>query len=177
MPSKKILEQKKEIVKEMTETFKAAKTMVLMDYRGLTVEEDTEMRVAVRKAGVDYKVMKNTLVKFAMKECGIEGIDSYLEGPTAIAISNNDLIAPAKVLVEYAKKYDVLKIKAGVVDGEVVDVLQINRLASLPSKEVLISKMLGSMNAPITGFVNVLNGNLRGLVVALNAVREQKESA
>ncbi len=177
MPSKKILEQKKEIVKEMTKTFKAAKTMVLMDYRGLTVEEDTEMRVAVRKAGVEYKVMKNTLVKFAMKECGIEGIDSYLEGPTAIAISNNDLIAPAKVLVEYAKKYDVLKIKAGIIDGEVIDVLQINRLASLPSKEVLISKMLGSMNAPITGFVNVLNGNLRGLVVALNAVREQKESA
>ncbi len=177
MPSKKILEQKKELVIKMTERLKAAKSMVIADYRGLTVEQDTELRVALRKAGVDYKVVKNTLTKFAMKESGIEGIDSYLDGPTAIAVSETDIIAPAKVLVEYSKKFENLEIKVGILDGKILDLKEIQALAALPSKEVLIAKMLGSFNAPITGFVNVLNGNLRGLAVAVNAIYEQKAKA
>jgi len=177
LPSKKILEQKKELVIKMTERLKAAKSMVIADYRGLTVEQDTELRVALRKAGVDYKVVKNTLTKFAMKESGIEGIDSYLDGPTAIAVSETDIIAPAKVLVEYSKKFENLEIKVGILDGKILDLKEIQALAALPSKEVLIAKMLGSFNAPITGFVNVLNGNLRGLAVAVNAIYEQKAKA
>lgn len=177
MPSSKILEQKKQVVQELTEKVKSAQSIVLADYRGLTVEQDTALRNALRAAGVEYKVVKNTLTSLAMKANGLEGLDSYLNGPTAMAISSTDAVAPAKVLSEYAKKYEKLELKAGVVEGNVIDVNGIKALAELPSREVLISKMLGSFNAPITGLVNVLNGNIRGLVVALNAIAEQKAEA
>lgn len=174
MPSKKALQEKSEVVKELTEKIKAAKAIVLADYRGLTVEQDTELRNALRKAGVEYKVVKNTLTRFAAKENGLDGLDSFLNGPTAMAVSTSDLIAPAKVLAEYAKKYEKLELKVGVVEGKIIDVNEIKALAELPPREVLISRVLAGFNAPITGFVNVLNGNLRGLVCALNAIAEQK---
>ncbi len=177
MPSNKILEQKKQVVAELTEKVKAAQTIVLADYRGLTVEQDTELRNALRAAGVEYRVVKNTLTSFAMKENGLEGLDPYLNGPTAMAISSTDAVAPAKVLSEFAKKFEKLELKVGVVEGKVIDIDGIKALAELPSREVLISKVLGSFNAPISGFVNVLNGNMRGLVVALNAIAEQKANA
>jgi large subunit ribosomal protein L10 len=112
-----------------------------------------------------------------MKENGIEGIDSYLNGPTAMAVSETDPVAPAKVLSEYAKKFDKLELKVGVVEGKVIDIEGIKALAELPSREVLIARVLGGFNAPISGFVNVLNANLKGLVVALNAIAEQKANA
>ena len=174
MPSQKALEQKKEVVSELSSKVKAAKSMVFADYRGLTVEQDTELRNALRKAGVDYKVVKNTLTRFALKENGIEGLDTYLNGPTAMAVSDTDPVAPAKVLSEYAKKFEKLELKAGVVEGKVIDLNGIKALAELPSKEVLVAKMLGSFKSPLYGLVNVLNGNIRGLVVALNAIAEQK---
>jgi len=177
LPSEKVLQQKKEVVKELSEKIKGAKSMVFADYRGLTVEQDTELRNALRSAGIDYKVVKNTLTRFAMKENGLVGLDSYLNGPTAMAVSDTDPVAPAKVLAEYAKKYEKLELKAGVVEGKVIDVAGIKALAELPSREVLIARVLGGFNAPISGFVNVLNGNLRGLVVALNAIAEQKAQA
>ena len=177
MPSEAILKQKKEVVKELSEKIRNSKALVLADYRGLTVEQDTELRNALRKAGVDYKVVKNTLTLFAARENGLEGLESYLTGPTSLAISTTDPVAPAKVLSEYAKKYDKLELKVGVVEGKIIDVNGIKALAELPSREVLIARVLGGLNAPITGFVNVLNGNIRGLVVALNAIREKQESA
>lgn len=177
MPSQKVLEQKKEVVVELSEKIKASKALVFADYRGLTVEQDTELRNALRKAGVDYKVVKNTLTRFAMKENGIEGIDSFLNGPTAMAASETDPVAPAKVLAEYAKKFDKLELKVGVVEGKVIDIAGITALAELPPREVLIARVLGGFNAPISGFVNVLNANLTGLVVALNAIAKQKENA
>lgn len=177
MPSEATLQQKKEAVRELKEKITAAKALVLADYRGLTVEQDTELRRALRKAGVEYRVVKNTLTRFAAKESGLEGLEPFLEGPTAIALSDTDPVAPAKVLSEYAKKYEKLELKVGVVEGKIVDVNGIKALADLPPKEVLIAKVLGGFNAPIAGLVNVLNGNIRGLVVALNAIREQKESA
>jgi large subunit ribosomal protein L10 len=140
------------------------------------VEQDTELRNALRKAGVEYKVVKNTLTRFAAKENGLEGLDTYLNGPTAMA-SSADAVAPAKVLSEFAKKYDKLKIKVGVVEGKVIDVSGVKALAELPPREVLIARVLGGFNAPISGLVNVLNGNIRGLVVALNAIAEQKANA
>jgi len=177
VPSEATLQQKKEAVRELKEKITAAKALVLADYRGLTVEQDTELRRALRKAGVEYRVVKNTLTRFAAKESGLEGLEPFLEGPTAIALSDTDPVAPAKVLSEYAKKYEKLELKVGVVEGKIVDVNGIKALADLPPKEVLIAKVLGGFNAPIAGLVNVLNGNIRGLVVALNAIREQKESA
>ena len=174
MPSGKVLQQKQEVVKELAEKIKAAKSIVLADYRGLTVEQDTELRNALRKAGVEYKVVKNTLTRFAARENGLEGLDSYLNGPTAMAVSFTDPVAPAKVLAEYAKKYEKLELKVGVIEGKIIDVNGVKALADLPSREVLISKVLAGFNAPITGFVNVLNANIRGLVVSLNAIAEKK---
>ena len=166
LPSNKVLEQKKQVVQELTEKVKAAQSIVLADYRGLTVEQDTALRNALRAAGVEYKVVKNTLTSFAMKENGLEGLDPFLNGPTAMAISSTDVVAPAKVLAEFAKKFEKLELKAGIVEGKVVDVNVIQTLAELPSREVLIARVLGSLNAPITG-----------LAVALNAIAEQKANA
>lgn len=177
LPSNKILEQKKVVVAELTEKVKSAQSLILADYRGLTVEQDTALRNALRAAGVEYKVVKNTLTALAMKENGLEGLDSFLNGPTAMAISSTDAVAPAKVLSEFAKKFEKLELKVGVVEGKVIDLNGIKALAELPSREVLIAKVLGGFNAPISGLVNVLNGNMRGLVVALNAIAEQKANA
>ena len=176
MPKENTLNQKREVIEGIGSKMKAAKGMVFADYRGLTVEQDTELRSALRKAGVEYKVVKNTLTRFAAKENGLEDLDSYLNGPTAMA-SSEDAVAPAKILSEFAKKYDKLEIKVGVVEGKVIDVNGVKALAELPSREVLIARVLGGFNAPITGLVNVLNGNIRGLVVALNAIAEQKANA
>jgi len=174
LPSEKTLQSKQQIVKELSQKIKDAKAMVFVDYRGLTVEQDTEMRAALRKAGVEYRVVKNTLTRFAAKENGLEELTPYLNGPTSVALSSTDPVAPAKVIAEYAKKYEALELKVGVVEGKIIDVKGINALAELPSREVLIAKVLGGFNAPISGLVNVLNGNIRGLVVALNAIAEKK---
>ncbi|HEY5586043.1 MAG TPA: 50S ribosomal protein L10 [Ruminiclostridium sp.] len=177
MPSNKVLEQKKEVVQKLSEKIKSAQSIVLADYRGLTVEQDTALRNALRAAGVDYRVVKNTLTSLAMKANGLEELEGFLNGPTAMAISTTDAVAPAKILSEYAKKFEKLELKAGMVEGKIIDVEGIKALAELPSREVLIARVLGSLNSPITGFVNVLNANLRGLVVALNAIAEQKAEA
>ncbi len=177
MPKENTLNQKREVIAGLSSKMKQAKSMVFADYRGLTVEQDTELRSALRKAGVEYKVVKNTLTQFAAKENGFDELTTYLNGPTAMATSDNDPVTPAKVLSEYAKKYDKLELKVGVVEGKIIDLDGIKALAELPSREVLIAKVLGGFNAPISGFVNVLNGNIRGLVVALNAIAEQKANA
>jgi len=177
LPKESTLKQKREVVESISSKMKAAKAMVFADFRGLTVEQDTELRSALRKAGVEYKVVKNSLTRFAAKENGLDELESYLNGPTAMASSDKDPVAPAKVLSEYAKKFDKLEIKIGVVEGKIIDLDGIKALAELPSKEVLIAKVLGEFNAPISGFVNVLNANIRGLVVALNAIAEQKANA
>jgi len=174
MPSEKILQQKKQIVQELVEKMKAASAGILVNYRGLTVEEDTELRRRFRKAGVEYKVVKNTLTKLAAKEVGYGELEPQLNGPTSLAISADDPVAPAKILVEFSKNNEKLEIKGGFVDGKVIGINEIKALADLPSRETLIAKVLGGFNAPISGLVNVLNGNLRGLVVALNAIAEKK---
>jgi large subunit ribosomal protein L10 len=177
LPKESTLNQKREVIDSISGKMKSAKAMVFADYRGLTVEQDTELRSALRKAGVEYRVVKNTLTRFAAKENGLDGLSSYLNGPTSMASSDTDPVAPAKVLNEYAKKFDKLELKVGVVEGRIIDVNGIKSLAELPPREVLIAKVLGGFNAPISGLVNVLNGNIRGLVVALNAIAEQKANA
>ena len=170
---------KQAIVAELKETLTGAKGAVLVNYRGLTVAQDTKLRRQLREAGVDYRVVKNTMTRIAAQEAGLEGLDVYLEGPTAMAISTTDPVAPAKIITDFVKehKLQVLEVKAGLVEGNVIDENGVKALASLPSREVLIAKMLGSMQSPITGLVNVLQGSIRNLVYALDAVRQQKESA
>ncbi|MDD4600511.1 MAG: 50S ribosomal protein L10, partial [Negativicutes bacterium] len=129
--------------------------------------------------GVESRVVNNTMVRFAAEEAGFVGLEESLEGPTAIAISYTDPVAPAKIVSEFVKenKLQVLEVKAGLVEGKVIDAEGVKALASLPPREVLIAKALGSMQAPIVGLVNVLQGSIRNLVYALDAVRQQKESA
>ncbi|ABN53921.1 MAG TPA: 50S ribosomal protein L10 [Hungateiclostridium thermocellum] len=177
MPSEKVLQQKKEIVRQLSENMKSAKTIVFADYRGLTVEQDTELRNKLRKAGVEYKVVKNTLTKLAAKENGLEELEPYFNGPTSMAFSDKDVVAPAKIMVEYAEKYENLELKVGVVEGKVCDLKTLKAIAALPPKEELVAKALGSLKSPIAGLVNVLNGNIRGLVIALNAIAEKKKES
>ncbi len=176
MPSEKILAEKQKIVNELAEQLKKSVSGVLVDYKGITVDSDTKLRAELRKAGVYYAVKKNSIIRLAAKEVGLEGLDSALSGTTAIAFSENDLTAPAKILAKFAETNDKFSIKAGFIEGKVVGATEVDTLAKLPSKEVLVAKFLGGMNAPLTGFVNVLNGNLRGLVVALNAIAEKKSA-
>lgn len=167
--------EKEAIVKEVSEDIKNSKSMVITDYLGLDVSEITELRKQLREAGVKYKVVKNTLAKIASSNTNMEVIDEYLKGPTAIAYGIEDAVSPAKVLVDFAKDHEVLEIKAGVLNGEIMSVDQVKSLAEIPSREVLLAKVLAGMKSPISGLVNVLKGNLRGLVQVLNQIKEEKE--
>lgn len=164
-------------VAELKELFTNSKCAILVDFCGLTVAQDTVLRRKMREAGVNYSVVKNTLLRIAAEEAGIEGLEPVLEHNTAIAVAPEDPVAVAKIICEFAKENKALKVKIGVLDGKVISAEEIKALAALPPKEVLIAKMLGSMNAPISGFVNVLQGTIRNVVYALEAVRKQKESA
>ena len=177
MPSAKILEQKKTQVASLADKMKSASSGVLVDYEGINVADDTELRAIMRKNNVEYTVIKNTMIRFAANEIGFDELGPVLHGTTVMAMSMDDPVLPAKLVYDFAKKNQKFyNIKAGFVDGKVISADQVNNLATLPAKEVLIAKMLGGMNAPISGFVNVLNGNIRGLVCALSAIAE-KQSA
>ena len=177
MASASVLEQKQKLVEGVAEKMKNSTAGVLVNYQGITVENDTALRAKLRQAGVEYSVVKNTLLSKACDIVGYEEMKDSLTGMTAIAFSENDPVAAAKILSEFAEKNSNFIIKRGFVEGKVIDAAGVEQLAKLPSKEELIAKMLGSMNAPITGLVTVLNGNIRGLAVALNAIREKKEAS
>lgn len=151
MPSAKILEQKEKMVGELAEKMKSAQSGVLANYCGITVEKDTALRNELRKNGVHYKVIKNTYIKKAADIAGLSGFDSVLEGMTAIALSD-DPIAPAKVLNKFAEDNDSFELKAGFIDGRVIDVNEIKSLAAIPSREGLIVKLLGSIQSPLYNF-------------------------
>ncbi len=172
--SKNNLAFKTSVVEGVKEKMQAAQSMVLIDYRGLTVAEVTDLRNRCRKEGVEYAVIKNTMIRKAAEELGIEGLEPMLHGPTAVAFGMTDAVAPAKVLVNFIKDVKKTEIKCGVMEGKVLDVKGVEALAELPPKEVLIAKMMGSLNAPITNFVGVLSATLRSLVYAIEAVRKQK---
>ena len=144
-------------VAEIKEKLEKAQSVVLTSYQGLTVEEDTQLRKNLREAGVEYKVYKNTLVTLAAKEVGLEGIEEYLEGPVSMAFGYEDATAAARILNDFAKDHKKLELKAGVVEGEVFDQAAIKELATIPPKEVLIAKLLGSLKAPMSNFVYLLN--------------------
>ncbi|MCH5270259.1 MAG: 50S ribosomal protein L10 [Lachnospiraceae bacterium] len=151
------VELKQPVIQEISERIKDAQSVVLVDHRGLTVEQDTQLRRALREAGVTYKVYKNTMMNFAFKGTDCEGLTQYLEGPSAMAVSDTDATAPARVLAQFAKTADKLEIKGGIVEGTVYDAAGIKSIASIPSREELISKLLGSLQSPITNFARVMN--------------------
>ncbi len=165
MPSAKILEQKKQVVAELAERLKNSAAGVLVDYKGINVEQDTKLRRSFREAGVKYEVVKNTLLKLAVREAGLDELEAVLDGTTAIATSADDAVAPAKVFKDFVKENSTLEIsfKSGFADGKVLSIDEINALADLPSREALLT-MLAS----------ALLGTVRGLAVALNAVAEKK---
>ena len=151
------VELKQPIVDEIKAKIDGAATVVLVDYRGLTVEQDTKLRKQLREAGVVYKVCKNTMMKRAFEGTDFAQLDEYLEGPNAIAISKEDATAPARIICDFAKKAEALEVKAGVVEGSVYDAAGIQELSKIPSREVLLSKLLGSLQSPITNLARVLN--------------------
>lgn len=151
------VELKKPIVEEISENIKDAQSVVLVDYRGLTVEEDTKLRKELRNAGITYKVYKNTMMNFAFKGTDFEQLADQLEGPSAIAISKDDATAPARVIAKFAKNAPALEIKAGVVEGTLYDAKGMEAIAKIPSREELLSKFLGSIQSPITNFARVMN--------------------
>ena len=164
--SKEAIAQKAQQVEEISEKVKKARTIVLVDYRGLTVAQDTEMRVNMRNAGVDYKVLKNRLVLRAFNGCGFDGFEKVLEGPTAVAFGYEDAVAPAKIVSEtVAKTNNKISIKGGIIEGKQASVEEINALAKIPAKPVLVGQLLGMLTNP-----------MRSLAVALNEIAK-KQSA
>ncbi|GIN98887.1 50S ribosomal protein L10 [Siminovitchia terrae] len=162
----KVIEQKKQIVEEIAGKMKASVSTVIVDYRGLNVAEVTELRKQLREAGVEYKVYKNSMARRAAEEAGLAELNEQLVGPNAIAFSTEDVVAPAKILNDFAKDHDALEIKAGVIEGNVASVEEIKALASLPSREGLLSMLLSVLQAP-----------MRNFALATKAVADQKEEA
>ncbi len=160
MPSNKILEQKKQVVEELAQKIKSASAGVLVNYQGIKVSEDTELRNALRKAGVEYTVMKNTLTGRACDIAGYGEMKEHLNGMTAIALSETDPLAPAKIMKQFADKISCFEIKAGFVDGGVLDKAGVEELAATPSKEVLVAKMMGSLMSSLYGFAYVLQAKI-----------------
>ncbi len=158
MPNAKVLSEKKAIVADLEAKLKGAASGVLVDYKGITVAEDTALREELRKNGVDYAVVKNTLVRFALDDTGLGDLDQHLHGTTALAVSADDPIAPMRVINKYSKKFNGEKfvIKAGFMDGKVLELNEIKALAELPAKDVLQAQVLGTMLAPITSLAIVI---------------------
>ncbi len=150
------IEIKKPIIEEISENLKDAKSAVVVDYRGLTVEQDTQLRKKLREAGVVYKVYKNTMINFAIKGTDFEALAPHLEGPTALAVSKEDATAPARVLYEFSKGAEALQLKGGIVEGTYYDADGIKVIATIPSREELLSKFLGSIQSPVANFARVI---------------------
>lgn len=169
------LENKKEIVVKLQEKFSRAKLVVLTDYKGLNVAAMNDLRAKLREAGVDYQVVKNTLLRRAAEGTEVAAISDSFAGPSAVALSLDDPVAPAKVLVDFSKANEKLEIKAGVMEGKVLDAAAVKALSALPSQEVLLAKLLSVMIAVPTGLVTVLNEVPATFVRVLAAIRDQKE--
>ena len=167
-------EEKVQAVQELRESIEGSRSILLTDYRGLTVSEITALRRTLHQVGADFKVVKNSLFKLAAEKLGDTGIYDLLAGPTAAAFVHNDPIAPAKAIMDFAKNHKELEVKGGYVEGRMLTADQIQALSRIPSKEVLLAQLLGSIQWPIAGFVGTLQGLISNLVYTLQAVSEQK---
>ena len=167
------LEEKKQLVEEIKGKINGASSVVLVDYKGLTVAQDTELRKALREANVEYRVLKNRLMQKAFNELGYSDFDEALNGPTAVAFANGDPVAPAKILLESVDKYKKMTVKCGMVEGSYINLDGVKELATLPPKEVLVAKLLGTLEAPISGLARVLSETISGLARVLNQIAEK----
>jgi large subunit ribosomal protein L10 len=165
--------EKEAIIQDLKQRFENSKVAIFADYKGLNVSQATKLRRRLREADCEFKVAKNTLTNLVVKQLDLDGLSQYLEGPVGIAFGN-DPVAPAKVLSDFIKETKKMKIKVGVLDGQIIDAMGVKSLADLPSREVLLARVLGGMQAPLYGFANVMQGTLRGFVYALEAVRKQR---
>lgn len=170
-------EEKATSIAELREKLGDARGAVLTDFRGLSVAELTELRTLLRRSAVEYKVVKNTLAKLAIKDTSLAGLAAYLEGPTGIAISTADPVAASKTVTTWAKGRQTFSVKGGIVEGRVVGPREIAELANLPPREVLLARLAGAVQAPLQGLVQVLSAPLQGLVRVLEQVRQRKEGA
>lgn len=168
--------EKVAVVAELKEKLEKSRAAVLTDYRGLNVAAMTELRRRMREAGIDYKVVKNTLTRFAVRELGVDELEEFLVGPTAIAFSYEDPVLPAKIIVDFAGEYKKLSIKAALLKDKIIQAEAVRELAQLPPREILLAQVFAGMQAPIAGLANVLSGVPRNLVYVLDAIREQKEA-
>jgi len=166
--------EKEAVVQEIKEKLQSAKSVILTDYRGLNFEQLTELRKKLREQSVEYKVFKNTLARIAAKELDLNDLEPYLVGPTAMALSFDDPIAPAKTLADFGKQTKLLELKGGIVEGVVVGGDKVKALATMPPREVLLAMFMGGLKSPLYGLAGSLNGIVRGLAVALNQVAQQK---
>ncbi|WP_028273335.1 50S ribosomal protein L10 [Atopococcus tabaci] len=162
--SQSVIEKKQQIVEDLTKKFEDAASVVVVDYRGLTVDEVTDLRKQLRDAGVEMRVLKNTMLRRAAVAAGLEGMDDIFKGPTAVAFSNEDVVAPAKIMADFAKDAEALEIKGGVIEGKVASADEINAVAKLPSREGLLSMLLSVLQAPV-----------RNTALAVKAVADQKD--
>ncbi len=168
---------KEKIVSEVKKDLEQAKSVIITDYRGLDVSQMTTLRRSLHAENIKYVVVKNTLAKLAAHELGLEELDAYWEGPTAIAYGFEDPVIPAKVISKYAKDFDKLEIKGGLLEGKMIDLALVKALADLPSREILLGRVVSAFAAPMTGFAGAMQGVMRKFVYTLDAVREQKEAA
>lgn len=166
--------EKEQIVQELAEKLSGIKAAFIADYRGITVEQVTEMRRELVAAGVDYRVVKNSLLRLASKGTSFAELEKFCTGPTAIAMAGEDVVAPAKILTKYATDIEAFELKAGVLDGKFIDVSGITMLSKLPSREELLAKALSSMNAPVSNLVGTLAAIPRSLVQVLGAIAQNK---
>ncbi|HLS88337.1 MAG TPA: 50S ribosomal protein L10 [Sphingobacteriaceae bacterium] len=170
-------EQKAAVVAELQEKFSKVQGAVLADFRGMNVAQANQLRRRMREAGVEFKVVKNTLARRAAKEAGLDELEEHLVGPTAVAFGYDDPVTAAKALQSYIKEFGLLSVKAGVLEGRVISADEVKTLADLPGRDELLAKVAGGFTAPLAGFAGALSGVLRGLVNVLDGVRKQKEAA
>lgn len=175
MANKKVIEKKKKLVENLKEKIDTAKIILISDYRGISVKQITELRKNLRPTRTEYKVFKNTLIKRALSAAGFEGLDDKLEGPVALLFGYEDPVEPLKILFDFIDEAEKGEIKAGIVEKQILQRDQIEKMSKLPSREELIAKMVGGFKSPIYGLVNVLQGNIRKLVYVLNAVKDKKQ--
>lgn len=170
-------QEKEATVAELSERFANSEVVLFADYRGLKVSEITELRNRLRDAGAEFHVVKNTLARLAARKVGLGAVEGYLVGPTAVAVAVKDVAAPARILQDFSKEHKALEIKGGVLNGRVLSLAEVKALAELPSREELVARVIGRMQAPLAGTVGVLQALLRNLVYALDQIREARASA
>lgn len=170
------MDEKKQVVEDIKQKLDEAMLVICTDYRGLNVGQVTQLRNNLRVPGVEYRVLKNTMFRFALQQRGYEDIADRITGPNAVVFSKDDPVGPARILTEFARINKQLEIKMGILEGKYLSADGVKELANLPSREVLLGQVVGTMQAPITSFVRVLNANLTGLVRALDGIREQKQA-